>query len=52
MSEYAVFVKLEGVIYVEAESPEQAVEEAKQSGMGEVSWNEWFEIENAQLEEA
>lgn len=50
MSEYAVFVRREGVIYVDAASPEEAEKEALQSMMKDVSWNEWFEINNVQKE--
>lgn len=51
MAKYAVFVNLKGVIYVDANSKEDAELKATYSGNNEVSWDEWFSIDNAQIEE-
>lgn len=50
MAEYAVFVRREGVIYVEADSADEAEMKALYSGNDDVSWNDWFDVDNAQLE--
>lgn len=50
MATYAVFVKRDGVIYVDANNPDEAERKALYSGNDEVSWNDWFDVENAQLE--
>ena len=49
-SEYAVFVKLCGVIHVDAASEEQAARIAEYSSNADVSWDEWFSVENVQVE--
>ena len=50
MSEYAVFVHRDGIVYVEADSPDEAERRALYSGNDEVSWDDWFYVDNAQLE--
>ena len=50
MSEYAVFVHRDGIIYVEADSPDEAERRALCFGNDAVSWDPWFFVDNAQLE--
>lgn len=45
---YEVFVRLDGVIEVEATSAEEAETKALFSSNSDVSWNEWFEVDNVQ----
>lgn len=47
--DYEVFVKLDGVIRVKATNPDEAERIALYSRNNDVLWNDWFDVQGAQV---
>lgn len=50
MSTYAVFVRREGVAYIQAENDDEAYALAEDMEFKDISWDDYYTLENVQEE--